>query len=151
MSKLTTSLFALLLITSQAKALTISTEISCFGSGAESYHFSNFELSPDFTVKVTAFDLTPDISMQLVNNPRDADIILVDNLAERDAAACITQSSYGAKTIVLSDTSLNPDITIALSETNYSAEYRIFIRTNKLTKEQAVALAAVILQSSEHQ
>lgn len=129
-------------------AFIVSGEQSCFGQNTYAYHFSESAIISDYTVKVNSTALISDITMQLVTDPKQADLILVDGFTEGNMKVCKKSSSIGMKTIKVSNSDVSPDITVKLSETSLFPDYKIFILSETFTKEEAAALFAVILKES---
>jgi len=129
-------------------AFIISSESNCYGNDAYSYYFSETAFSPDYTVKVSETAFSPDITLKIVSDPRQADLILVDGFTKGNMKVCKKSNSIGVKTIKVSNTAFSPDITVKLSETSFSPDYKIFILSETFTKEEAAALFAVILKES---
>lgn len=144
-------LFAVVLLHKPIYAVfIISGENNCFGSDTYKYYFSETAIIADFTVKVRKDALLPDITMKLVNDPKQADLIFVDGFSQANMKVCKISIPVGVKSIKLSDTALLPDITVRLSETAILADYKIFILSAVFTKEEAAALFAVIWKSSRN-
>lgn len=61
---------------------------------------------------------------------------------------CKSSSSLGAKTIKVSEYAALPDITVRLSQYPATLDYRIFIASDRFTKEEVAALFAVIWESN---
>jgi hypothetical protein len=136
---------SILLSSPVSAAFIISAEAGCFGRDTYAYHFSETTIIPDYTVKVTSTALLPDITMQLVNDPKQADLILVDEFSKSGMKVCKGSSlAIGVKTIKVSETAILPSITVKLSETSLSPDYKIFVQSRIFTKEEAAALFAVI-------
>lgn len=145
-------IFLLTLCTSyRTEAFTIGIQSNCIGSNVYSYHFSDTALPVDYTVRVSESELLPDITMQIVTDPVEADLILSDDLSQVDMAACISQVPHGTKAIKLSNLQFGTDINIKLTTYAYSPDYKIFVRSKMVTKEQAAALLAIILKSNRDQ
>jgi hypothetical protein len=129
-------------------AFIISSESNCYGNDAYSYYFSEAAFPSDYTVKVSETAFPPDITMKIVSDPRQADLILVDEFTKGNMKVCKESSSIGVKTIKVSNTALLPDITVKLSDKSFSPDYKIFVLSETFTKEEAAALFAVILKES---
>lgn len=125
-------------------AFIISTNSVCYGYNSYKYHFSRTTFSPDYTVRVSSTAFSPDLTIKIVSDPQLADLILVDNFQNGHMQICRQSSPFGAKTIKVSNTAFYPDITIKLSNYAYSADYTIFVSSERMTVEQAAALFAVI-------
>jgi hypothetical protein len=103
---------------------------------------------PDFTIKVSPYAFMPDITMGIVNSPKEANLILVDDLSQANMRVCKEQSSFGSKTIMVSDTAFMPDITVQLLTHAVMADYKIFIASERFTNEEAAALFALIWEAN---
>jgi|SRR5690554_655829 len=129
-------------------AFIISTNSSCYGNDVYTYHFSSTAFSPDYTVKVSSTAFSPDLTIKIVDDPKKANLILVDDYKDGDMQMCKKSTSYGAKTIKVSSTAFSPDITVKLTDYSYSVDYTIFVASERMTVEEAAALFAVIWQSN---
>jgi hypothetical protein len=129
-------------------AFIVSTNKSCYGNNIYSYHFSSTAFSPDYTVKVSSTAFSPDLTIKIVDDPKKANLFLVDDYKDGDMQVCKKSTSYGVKTIKVSSTAFSPDITIKLTESSYSADYTIFVASERMTVEEAAALFAVIWQAN---
>lgn len=141
-------LFALLTINNCYARFIVSGENSCLGNDVYAYNFSETSLLPDFSVKVSEYPLLPDITFKIVNDPRQANLIFIDDAVSSDMKVCKQGNSIGAKTIKVSDLVAIPDITVKLSEHSSFPDYKIFIESNKFTKEEVAALFAVIWKAN---
>ena len=143
--------FGIFLANSASAAFVISSEQSCYGADTYSYYISETALLSDYTVKVSSTASLPDITMVLVSDPRQADLIFIDSYSRSDMKVCKSASSMGNKSIKVSETALLPDITVKLSVTAVLPDYRIFIESKVFTKAEAAALFAVILKANKEQ
>lgn len=137
---------SILLSNPVSAAFIISGESSCYGTDTYSYYFSETASLPDYTVKVSETAFLPDVTMKIVGDPSQADLILVDGLDKGNMKVCKTSSSFGAKAIKVSSTAFLPDITVKISETAFLPDYKIFVKSETFTREEAAALFAVILK-----
>ena len=129
-------------------AFIISTNGSCYGNDVYTYHFSSTAFSPDYTVKVSSTAFSPDLTIKIVDDPKKANLILVDEFKDGDMQICKKSTSFGAKTIKVSSTAFSPDITIKLSDYSFSVDYTIYVASERMTVEEAAALFAVVWQAN---
>lgn len=142
-------LASLFLISPVSAAFIISGETACFSRDTYAYHFSESAIISDYTVKITSTAIFPDITMQLVNDPKQADLIFVDEFRKSGMKVCKGSSlAIGVKTIKISETAIVPDITVKLSVTPLLSDYKIFVQSRIFTKEEAAALFAVIWKAN---
>lgn len=118
------------------------------------YEFSSYAVNPDFAVKVSSFEINPDLTMKLVSDPRDADLIIADDLSNFSMKVCKANSLLASpsgkkvKTIKVSSYEISPDITIKLATVCSEFDYKIFVQSERFTKEEAAALFAVVWASN---
>jgi hypothetical protein len=122
----------------------ISGESNCYGNGTYSYYFSETAIVPDYKVKISENSLLPDITVKIVSDPKQADLIFVDEFKRSNMKVCKSSSSIDAKRIKVSSTTLFPDVTVNISEKSPYPAYKIFILSETFTNEEVVALFAVI-------
>jgi hypothetical protein len=129
-------------------AFIISGESSYYGSNTYSYIFTDIALSPDYKVQVNETALSPDITLQIVTDPRQADLVFVDEFGSGNLKVCKPGTAQTAKTIKLSTLTLalSPDITVQLSKAALRPDYKIYILSKIFTKEEVAALFAVLLK-----
>jgi hypothetical protein len=112
----------------------------CFVAGNATYKLSATGAA-DYTVRIDNAAPSPNLRLQLVDDPAAADFVMVD---DGDAAqAC----AAGALTTVRIDPAAQqPDLTVTLSRTD--ADYKVFVRSANFSEQDAAALFAVIWQNS---
>jgi fructose-specific component phosphotransferase system IIB-like protein len=114
---------------------------SCFIAGSSGYLVSANRRA-DFTVRIDNAAPHPDLRMQLVDTPADADFVLVD---DREAAnACAGATSV--KRIRVDEGARDPDMTVALSR--QAAAYKIYVRSAHYSDADAAALFAAMWQDA---
>ncbi|ATC95320.1 hypothetical protein PTUN_a2917 [Pseudoalteromonas tunicata] len=99
-------------------------------------------------MKVSSTAFSPDLTIKIVDYPKKANLILVDDYKDGDIQICKKSTSLGAKTIKVSSTAFSPDITIKLTDSSFSVDYTIFVASERMTIEEAAALFAVIWQAN---
>lgn len=113
----------------------------CFIAGTAGYQLSG-STTADYTVRIDNTTPSPNLRMQLVDDPAAADFVLVD---DGDAAdACNTAPAI--KSIRIDPAASHADLTIALSRA--AANYKIYVRSANFSEQDAAALFAVIWQDS---
>jgi fructose-specific component phosphotransferase system IIB-like protein len=119
----------------------LATSKSCFIAGSAGYLISANRRA-DFTVRIDNSAPHPDLRMQLVDTPADADFVLVD---DREAAnACAGATSV--KRIRVDEGARDPDMTVALSR--QAAAYKIYVRSAHYSDADAAALFAAMWQDA---
>ena len=113
----------------------------CFVAGDAGYLLSA-NASAAHIVRIDNTAAHPDLRMQRVDDPAAADFVLVD---DSDASlAC--EGVSGIESIRIDAAAAKPDLTIALSRE--AADYKIYLRSDRYTEQDAAALAAVIRQKA---
>lgn len=114
----------------------------CFTAGTLTFQISSTAFSPDYRVKIDGQTARPDLRMQLVNSPEDADFVLVDDFTSAEGNAC--KASMPIKTIKVDSAERAPDLTIDLSNQASSPDYRLYLHSARFSSNDAAALFAVI-------
>lgn len=125
-------------------AFVVSAQADCLGKNIYAYRFSRSVANADFSVQVSQSTLLPDITLKLVSDPDQADLILADRLEDNDMEVCKSISAVGIKTILITDTAFRPDVKVTLAESSLLPDYTIFVQSESFTNEEAAALFAVI-------
>jgi hypothetical protein len=82
-----------------------------------------------------------DLRMQFVDDPNDADFVLVDDLPGGDANAC--PAAAGIKSIRLADGEMRPDVTVSVDD-GRTPDYRVYVNSAQYSRADAAALLAVM-------
>ena len=115
----------------------------CFFSGSTAYQLSG-SAAANFTVRIENDAPRADLHMQLVNDPADADFVLV---GDGDDASC--HDARAVRSIRIDAEAEKPDLTVALSKHLAAGGYKIYVRSASFSAQEAAALFAVIWKS-EH-
>lgn len=142
------ALVVALLGTDARAEFVVSAERSCMGTGIYGYHFSSTAVLPDFTVKVSAHAVVPDLRIRLVSDPRQADLLLADGVSPSSMRVCKQRSGLSVTTIKVSKFAVIPDTTVQLSRSNFLADHKLFVASEIFSEEEAAALFAVIWESN---
>ena len=113
----------------------------CFIAGNAGYKLSG-SAAANTTVRIDNAAASPNLRLQLVDDPAAADFVLVDDGDAADACKAAT----AIKSIRIDPTAANADLTVTLSRT--AADYKIYVHSANFTEQDAAALFAVIWQSS---
>lgn len=109
----------------------------CVSIDATTYRVS--DIRPDYTVRVDPNAASPDVRVHLAATPDEADFVLVDD----GAAPAPCRSRIGAtKTVKVSTDATAPDLVVGLAVAE-AADYRVYVRSERLSAEAAAALFAV--------
>ena len=111
----------------------------CFVVGNAAYRVADSG-GADVTVRIDNKAAQPTMRMQIVDDPAVADFVLIDN--DEEGTAC----TGAAETIRLDGHAANPDLTVALS--NEPAAHKIYVRSARLSPQDAAALFAVMWRNS---
>ncbi len=113
----------------------------CFIAGNAGYQLSG-GASTDYTVRIDNTAPSPNLRMQIVNDPAAADFVLVDDRHASDTCKAATAIS----SIRIDPAAPKPDLTVALSRN--PADYKIYVQSANYSEQDAAALFAVIWQNS---
>ena len=130
--------------------LVISSSSVCFGEDVYAFYFSETTFLSDHTIKISPTTPFPDLTIQVVNNPSNADIVLIDNFNNANLKVCNSSTSFGATTIRLSETATFPDITIKLTNQAPFADYTLYVQSTRITIDEAAALVGIIWDASQN-
>jgi hypothetical protein len=113
----------------------------CLSIGAATYRVSDSSSSSaDYTVRIDPNEAAPDIKIHLAAAPDEADFVLVDD--GETPPACQASAGSSTKTVKVSANAPNPDVVVGLVGAG-AADYRVYIRSERLSPEAAAALFAV--------
>jgi hypothetical protein len=115
----------------------------CFTSGATAYRLVTAG-NASYTVRMDNSDATPDLRLQLVDDPAAADFVLMDD--GNNAAAC--SAARAVKTIRVDAAARHPDLTVALTQNSLDGGHKIYVRSGTFSDQDAAALFAVIWQTA---
>jgi hypothetical protein len=108
---------------------------TCFNSGGAQYRITSSD-SADFPVRVAHDISAPDIRLQLVDTPELADFVLIDDGETSECAGSRVKS-------IRADTPQgHAKITVSLSDE--AADFKLYVRSQAFSREQAAALFAVL-------
>jgi hypothetical protein len=109
----------------------------CFIAGNAGYRLSNAQ-SASHIIRIDNAAAKPALRMQLVDDPAQADFVLVDDAD--NAGTCASASRI--ESIRLDPAAARPELTVTLARA--PADYKIFVRSVHFTDEDAAALFAVM-------
>jgi hypothetical protein len=125
-----------------AQALRPADAVPCFTAGAAAYRVSGSAEPADYTVRVDqAAGARSDLRMQFVDNPNDADFVLVDDAPGSDANAC--PAAADIKNIRIGDDEIRPDVTVSV-DGGGTPDYRVYVNSAQYSRADAAALLAVM-------
>jgi hypothetical protein len=113
----------------------------CFIAGSAGYRLSDAK-SVNHIIRIDNASAKPTLRMQLVDNPAQADFVLVDDVD--DAGTC--KGAAKIESIRVDPAAARPELTVAVSRA--PAEHKIFVRSSQFTDEDAAALFAVMWHKS---
>jgi fructose-specific component phosphotransferase system IIB-like protein len=116
----------------------------CLSIGDVTYRLSTF--GADYTVRIDPDAPAPDVRVHLAAAPDDADFVLVD---DGTPPGCHAFTGSASKTVQVSASATAPDLTVGLA-TAAAADYRIYVRSERLSPETAAALFAVARRPPGH-
>jgi hypothetical protein len=109
----------------------------CFSLGGSDYRLTVRD-DADFTIKIDNAAARPDLVVQTVDDPDNADVVLVDDADNYDACT----DARATRTIRIDRQARDADLTIALG--NRAAAYKIYAQSKEFSAQDAAALFAVI-------
>lgn len=118
----------------------------CFITGSAGYELSG-GASANFTVRIDNSAANPALRLQLVDDPAQADFVLVDDGVTADAC----KSAITVSSIRLDPAAAKPDITVTLAQADMAtppADYKIYVSSAHYAAQDAAALFAVIWQNA---
>lgn len=127
----------------RADAFTISTATRIHATKVYGFYFSATAVLADYTVKVSPDLLVADLSLKIVHEPEEADLIFLENDEKAQMFVAKMKSPVGVKTINVSSNAVTADITVKLSEDILMPDYKIYVLSSRFSKEEAAALFAV--------
>jgi hypothetical protein len=137
-----THVFALLALavavpaTAATSYLTASTmQKPCFVAGQAAYRVTGSAVA-DYTVRVDSGDTSPSLRLQLVDDPAEADFVLVDDSVATDACPATVTN------IRVDPAASAPDVTVSISRA--PAARKIYVNSANFSPDDAAALFAVI-------
>lgn len=110
----------------------------CLSIGAATYRVSDSNSRADYTVRIDPNEASPDVKVHLATTMDEADFVLVDD--GETPPAC--QAGAAAKTVKVSADAPDPDLVVGLVGAG-AADYRVYVRSERLSSEAAAALFAV--------
>ncbi len=114
----------------------------CFTSGSATYRLAAGREAADYTVRIAEPGAAADLRMQLVDDPQDADFVLVDDFQPGEGTPC--HASAALKTVKVAERGGNADLTISLTTDPGAADYRLYVRSARFSHADAAALLAVM-------
>ena len=110
------------------------------------YEFWGFSEDADVTISVVSTPVPGAVLIEVVGNPRDADLILVDEYSSADMYVCKPTCSYcGFKSVsVVNNINYWTDVVVAVTSGAPSPDYKIYISGDTFSLEQAVSLFPAI-------
>jgi hypothetical protein len=124
----------------------------CFTSGSATYRLSTGPQATDYTVRVADASANPDLRMQLVDDPAEADFVLVDDRQPGDGTPCAATAAM--KTVRVAGPGTTADVTISLSAdpgTASGADYRLYVHSTRFSHAEAAALLAAMWKADRRQ
>jgi fructose-specific component phosphotransferase system IIB-like protein len=127
-------------------SLGLSARTVCLSIGAATYRVSGSARS-DYTVRIGPNEPSPDVRVHLAATPDDADFVLVDD--GETPAGCDTRAGSATKTVKVSADATAPDLVVGLAAAD-AADYRVYVRSRRLSPEAAAALFALTRRQPGH-
>ncbi len=121
-----------------------SSDKPCFIAGNSGYRLSAAK-SATYTVRIDNAAAKPGLRMQLVNDPAEADFVLVDDTDTNAANAC--RDAAIVESIRIDPAAVNPELTVSLSRAPAAA--KIYVKSTHYSEQDAAALFAVIWLKAE--
>lgn len=109
----------------------------CFIAGNATYAFSGAR-SATHIVRIDNKTANPSLRIQLVDDPAQADFVLVD---DTDAGRGCTNETV-IESIRIDAAAVHPDLTVTLSRA--AADHKIYVQSSSYTEQDAAALFAVM-------
>ena len=101
----------------------------------------------DYTVRFDPAAPAPDVRINLATTPDEADFVLVDD--GETPANCAARAGARTKSVKVSADAPAPDLVVGLAAPT-DANYRIYVRSERISPEAAAALFAVARKLPGH-
>lgn len=122
----------------QALLLRPTPQPLCFAHGATTYQIVPDAPTPAFKVRIDDRAEHPDLTVQFVNDPGIADLVLIDETDDGDACkGMLTTVRVGVDEPA-------PDVTVRVASDGQAANYRMFVQSTRFSPHDATALLAVM-------
>jgi hypothetical protein len=118
----------------------------CLSIGAVTYRVSASTARSDYTVRIGPGEPSPDVRVHLSAMPDDADFVLADD--GETPARCDARAG-ATRTVKVSADATRPDLTVGLAGAD-DADYRVYVRSRRISPEAAAALFAVARRLPGH-
>jgi fructose-specific component phosphotransferase system IIB-like protein len=115
----------------------------CLLAGEAAYRVTG-SATADYIVRIDNADESAALRMQMVDDPAEADFVLVDDSVATDA--CPDASAI--KTIRIDGAAAAPDVTVSVSRA--PAGHKIYVKSASFSEQDAAALFAVIWKDARH-
>jgi fructose-specific component phosphotransferase system IIB-like protein len=116
--------------------------LPCFVAGNAAYRVTGAPTA-DYTVRVDTDAANPALRLQLVDDPAEADFVLVDDSVATDACpAAVTN-------IRIDSAAATPDLTVSLSRA--PAERKVYVNSTAFSEDDAAALVAVMWRGTREE
>ncbi len=121
----------------------------CFTSGSATYRLAAGMDPADYTVRIVDSAGRPDLRMQLVDDPEDADFVLVDDFQAGQGTPCA--ASGALKTVKVAGHDAAADMTVSLSADARAADFRLYVHSARFSQADAAAILAVMWKADRRQ
>ena len=111
----------------------------CLPIGSATYRVAQGAARADYTVRIDPNAAAPDVRVNLTATPDEADFVFVD---DGEVSPCRSDRRMPLKTVMVSTTAAKADLVIGLAPAA-TANYRIYVRSDRLSPEAAASLYAV--------
>jgi hypothetical protein len=125
-------------------SLGVSARAVCLSIGDTTYRVASAGARADYTVRIDPNAPAPDVRINHATAPDEADFVLVDE--GPTPANCAARGGPSMKTVRISTDADAPDLVVGLAAAA-GADYRIYVRSERITPEAAAALFAVARKS----
>jgi hypothetical protein len=117
------------------------TPMPCFVAGNAAYRVTGVATA-DYTVRIADSAENAALHKQMVDDPAEADFVLVDDSVATDACpAAVTN-------IRIDSAAAAPDVTVSLSRA--AADHKIYVKSASFSEQNAAALFAVMWKGARH-
>jgi hypothetical protein len=109
----------------------------CFVAGQAAYRVTG-SATADYTVRIADAAESAALRMQMVDDPAEADFVLVDDSVATDACP----DASAVKNVRIDANAASPDVTVSVSRA--PAARKIYVKSASFSEQDAAALFAVI-------
>jgi len=115
---------------------------ACLSIGDATYRIAPDGARPDYTVRIDAAAPSPAVRIQIAETADEADFVFVD---DGEATVGCPRGAACIRNVRIDPAAAKPDLIMGFATSTMPADYRVFVRSRRLSPEAAGALYAAAL------